>query len=122
MGENAVIVKNLRKSFTTKSETKTGKIIKRNEKVTKDVIDDISFDIKKGEVFGIIGRNGAGKSTLLKMISNIMKPDSGTIEINGRVASILELGMGFHSDLSGRENIYVKAAMYGFSREQIDER
>lgn len=121
--ENAVTVRNVCKTFTTRSDSNHGKkLFKRTEKVTRNVLDDISFEIRKGEVFGIIGRNGSGKSTLLKIISMIMKPDSGTIGINGRVASILELGMGFHQDLSGRENIYIKGSMYGFTREQIDER
>lgn len=121
--KNAVTVRNICKTFTTRSDSNhEKKLFKRTEKVTRNVLDDISFEIRKGEVFGIIGRNGSGKSTLLKIISMIMKPDSGTIGINGRVASILELGMGFHQDLSGRENIYIKGSMYGFTREQIDER
>lgn len=122
MSEIAISVKNISKTFTTRSEKTTGRLFERSEKITKKVIDDISFDVKKGEVFGIIGRNGSGKSTILKMLSSIMKPDSGTIEVNGRVASILELGMGFHKDMSGRENIYVKGTMYGFSRGEIDNR
>ena len=121
--ENAVSVRNVCKTFTTRADSNhERRLFRRSEKVTRNVIDDVSFDIRRGEVFGIIGRNGSGKSTLLKMISMIMKPDSGTIEINGRVASILELGMGFHQDLSGKENIYIKGSMYGFTREQIDER
>ncbi len=121
--ENVISVRNICKTFTTRADSNHEKrLFKRAGKVTRNVIDDVSFDIRKGEVFGIIGRNGSGKSTLLKMISMIMKPDSGTIGINGRVASILELGMGFHQDLSGKENIYIKGSMYGFTREQIDER
>ena len=124
MGENnAVIVRNVNKAFTTRADANNEKkLFRRAEKITRNVLDDISFGIKKGEVFGIIGRNGSGKSTLLKMISRIMEPDTGSIEIDGRVASILELGMGFHQDLSGKENIYIKGSMYGFTREQIDER
>jgi len=121
--ENALEIRNIRKTFTTRADTNhEGRVFKRTQKVTRNVLDDISLLIKKGEIFGIIGRNGSGKSTLLKMISRIMKPDSGTIEINGRVASILELGMGFHPDLSGRENIYIKGAMYGFTKQQIDDK
>lgn len=123
MAESAVTIKNLHKTFTTKADNnQEKKLFKKSEKVTRNVIDGISFEIKKGEVFGIIGRNGSGKSTLLKMISMIMKPDSGIIDISGRVASILELGMGFHQDLSGRENIYIKGSMYGFTKQQIDEK
>lgn len=120
---NAVSIKNVSKTFTTRADVGHEKrILKRSEKITRNVLKDVNLDVKKGEVFGIIGRNGSGKSTLLKMISRIMKPDSGTIKTNGRLASILELGMGFHQDLSGKENIYIKGSMYGFTREQIDKR
>ena len=123
MSENAIVVRNICKKFTTKATVINGKkLFNKSEKVIRNVLEDINLEIKKGEVFGIIGRNGSGKSTLLKMISMIMKPDSGTIDINGRVASILELGMGFHPDLSGRENIYIKGSMYGFTKQQIDDR
>ncbi|MFA7028631.1 MAG: ATP-binding cassette domain-containing protein, partial [Sulfurovum sp.] len=123
MAENAIVVRDISKTFTTKADSNHEKrIFGRSEKITRNVIENISLEIRKGEVFGIIGRNGSGKSTLLKMISMIMKPDSGTIEINGRVASILELGMGFHPDLSGRENIHIKGSMYGFTKQQIDDR
>ena len=119
MTENAIVVKDVCKTFITKATDNDGsnKLFKRSEKITRNVINGVSFDVKKGEVFGIIGRNGSGKSTILKMISMIMKPDSGTININGKVASILELGMGFHQDLSGRENIFIKGSMYGFTKQ-----
>ena len=124
MTENAIVVKDVCKTFTTKATDNDGsnKLFKRSEKITRNVINGVSFDVKKGEVFGIIGRNGSGKSTILKMISMIMKPDSGTININGKVASILELGMGFHQDLSGRENIFIKGSMYGFTKQQMDNK
>lgn len=76
----------------------------------------LSFEIQKGEFVGIMGRNGAGKSTLLKLISGIYAPSSGTIEVHGRIAPLIELGAGFHGDLSGRENIYLNAAILGFGR------
>lgn len=122
MSGYAVRVKNVNKSFTTKSEMDDGRILSKKKRITKHVLRNINLDIKKGEVFGIIGRNGSGKSTTLNMISRIMKPDSGIIEIDGKVASILELGMGFHNDMSGRENIYIKGTMYGFTRKQLDEK
>lgn len=81
---------------------------------------DVSFQVEEGVVLGIIGKNGAGKSTLLKILSQITEPSSGKIEIHGRVASLLEVGTGFHPELSGRENIYMNGTILGMTRKEID--
>lgn len=83
---------------------------------------DVSFEVKKGEVVGVIGFNGAGKSTLLKILSRITDPTSGYAQINGRVGSLLEVGTGFHLELSGRENIYLNGAILGMKRREIDRK
>lgn len=124
--KNAIEVRDVSKTFRYQVEVPSeGSTIFRRSSVRTEenhVIDGVSFDIKKGEVVGIIGRNGSGKSTLLSMIARIMEPDSGSISVSGKVASIMELGMGFHPDMSGRENIYLKGELYGFSKREMDER
>lgn len=93
---------------------------KRNRHETRAVLDDISFSVKKGEAVGLIGKNGCGKSTTLKLLTKIIYPTSGTICVNGRVSALIELGAGFHPDMSGRENIYINAAIFGLTKKQID--
>lgn len=83
-------------------------------------LDDVSFQLARGEVVGIIGRNGAGKSTLLRILSRVTRPTSGEVDIHGRVGSLLEVGTGFHPDLSGRENVYLNGALLGMPRTEID--
>ena len=120
---NSIEVINVSKSFTYNTiDVDNQKRIKKKKinHITNKVIDDISLTIRKGEVVGIIGCNGSGKSTLLSLLARIIEPDSGTIEWSGKVASILELGMGFHQDLSGRDNIYLKGELYGFSKKELD--
>jgi len=99
-----------------------------NERHTKSTsgyvwsLKDVSFSVKEGEVFGIVGRNGAGKSTLLKILSKITKPTKGSIKLDGRVASLLEVGTGFHPDLSGRENVFLNGAILGMRKHEIKSR
>lgn len=123
----AVKVRDVHKSFKlfydrSYSLKETLLFKKRRRYETLEVIKGISFDVKKGEAIGLVGHNGCGKSTMLKMLTKIMYPDSGSIEIKGRVSSLIELGAGFHPDMSGRENIYINAAIFGLSKEEIDER
>ena len=84
-------------------------------------LDDISFEVKKGDVFGIIGTNGSGKSTMLKIIAGVLEPSKGTCEINGNIAPLIELGAGFDDELSARENIYLNGALLGYSKDFITD-
>lgn len=84
------------------------------------VLRDINFEVRQGDFFGIVGRNGSGKSTLLKLISGIYVPDSGTIQVNGKLVPFIELGVGFNPELTGRENVYLNGALLGFTRDEID--
>ena len=125
--ENAIEVKDLKKKFKVyldKGNDLKEKILfrKRNQYEDRWVLKGISFNVKKGEAVGLIGKNGCGKSTTLKMLSRIMYPTEGSIEIQGRVSSLLELGAGFHPDMSGRENIYTNASILGLTKKEIDNR
>lgn len=125
--ENAIEVKHISKSFKVffdKGYTLKEKILfsQRRRYEERKVLDDISFEVKKGEAIGLIGHNGCGKSTMLKILTRIMYPDKGNVEICGRVSSLLELGAGFHPDMTGRQNIYTNAAIFGLTRREIDAR
>lgn len=85
-------------------------------------LNDVSFDVEKGEVVGLIGTNGAGKSTLLKVVSGVMKPTKGIVKVNGAISPMIELGAGFDMELTARENIYLNGAVLGYSKEFLDEK
>ena len=115
------LYRKLRNSDTT--ENKTDKYQKSDElENTIYALKDVSFDVEQGEVMGIIGRNGAGKSTLLKILSRITAPSSGQVELFGRVASLLEVGTGFHAELTGRENIFLNGSILGMKRREIKKK
>lgn len=124
---SVIMVNNVHKKFKVyydKGQTFKEKLLFKNRNYFEDrwVLKGISFNLKKGEAIGLIGENGSGKSTLLKLLTKIMYPDEGTIEIKGRVSSLIELGAGFHPDMSGRENIYTNAAIFGLTKKEIDKR
>ncbi|MCI9629478.1 ABC transporter ATP-binding protein [Thomasclavelia cocleata] len=125
---NAIEVRNLYKKFKVqydKPNTMKESIIqafKKKEIEYHQVLKNINIDIKKGETIALIGTNGSGKSTLLKLMTKILYPDQGTLETNGKLTSLLELGAGFHPDFTGRENIYFNASIFGLSRKDIDKR
>ena len=104
---------------------KVGEINDRTQKGSSDYVwalKDISFDVIEGDVVGIIGKNGAGKSTLLKLLSRVTSPTTGVIRANGRIASLLEVGTGFHKEMTGRENIYMNGSIMGMTRAEINRK
>jgi homopolymeric O-antigen transport system ATP-binding protein len=133
MSELAISVQNITKSYqisssgqalpTTLAEA-VANVFKRGfrrpQKKQFQALQDVSLEVRRGEVLGIIGKNGSGKTTLLKILSRITEPTSGQIDLYGRVASLLEVGTGFHPELTGRENIYLNGAILGMSRQEID--
>lgn len=127
MNDIAIEVKDVKKSFKVYYD-KGGQLKerllfrKRNRYEVRQVLKGISFEVKKGEAVALIGHNGCGKSTTLKLLTKIIYPDSGEIAMNGRVSSLIELGAGFHPDMSGRENIYTNASIFGLTKKEIDSR
>ena len=99
-------------------------VSKKSKKYFKDfwALNNVSFEVARGETVGIIGRNGSGKSTLLQLICGTLNPTSGSIQVGGRVAALLELGSGFNSEFTGRENVYLNASVFGLTNEQINNR
>ena len=122
----AIIVDNVSKRFKLPHEKKTTLfhnligIVKRQFNYEEFwALKNISFDIKRGETFGIIGKNGSGKSTLLKILARVLYPDSGSVTMNGKIASFLELGVGFQHELTARENVYIYASVLGMERKMV---
>lgn len=133
MGSPALIVSHLSKDYHRRTRTLSLReavkdaLLSPFRRRTEDnkpahALDDVSFEVRKGDVVGVIGHNGAGKSTLLKILSRVTDPTGGRAEIHGRIGSLLEVGTGFHPELTGRENIYLSAAILGMSRAEIDRR
>ena len=125
--DNTIEVNNITKKFKVyldKGHTLKERTLFRSRRKyeERNVLNGISFEVKKGEAIGLIGHNGCGKSTTLKLLTKIMYPDSGTIEMRGRVSSLIELGAGFHPDMSGRDNIYTNASIFGLTKKEIDAR
>ncbi len=123
----AIIVKDLHKSFKLPHEQHSGlkqalvNIFNRKRGyTTQKVLKNISFDIKRGEFFGIVGRNGSGKSTLLKLLAGIYVPDQGSVQVNGSLTPFIELGVGFNPELTGRENVFLNGALLGFNRKEMN--
>jgi len=129
-GNNAVAIKveNVSKTFRLPHNRQNSlkssliNVVKRGERTyeKQKVLKDVSFEIKKGEFFGIAGRNGSGKSTLLKMLAGIYKPTKGKITVNGSLTPFIELGVGFNPELTGRENVYLNGALLGFDNKDVD--
>ena len=129
MSEYAVSVKHVSKKFKlyhekrdTIFEAVTGVFQKKQNSEILQALDDISFDVKRGEIFGIVGPNGGGKSTLLRIISKIYAPDSGSVDVKGTIIPILALGLGFHPELTAITNIYQSSILLGFPKEEISKR
>jgi lipopolysaccharide transport system ATP-binding protein len=124
---SAIVVDNVSKRFRIPQEKKTTVfqhivgLIKRQFNYEEFwALKDVSFEVKRGEAFGIVGRNGSGKSTLLKIMARVLYPDSGSVSLNGKVASFLQLGVGFQPELTARENVYIYSSILGLSRKQVD--
>ena len=124
---NAISVAGVSKRFRiykNRNQSLKGAFLQRSRAQFEEfwALDDVSFDIPQGKTFGLLGHNGSGKSTLLKCIAKILTPDKGTISSTGRMAAMLEVGSGFHPELSGRENIYLNGAILGMSKKEIDSK
>ena len=126
---DAILVDKISKRFRIPHEKKTtlfqnivGMVKRQFDYEEFWVLKDVSFEIRRGETFGIIGRNGSGKTTLLKILAKVLYPDGGSVTMNGRVASFLELGVGFQPELTAKDNVYIYSSILGISRKEVNKR
>lgn len=126
MAESVISVKDVKIRYRCFKKVSLLKTIFAPRKFSKteyfEAVKGVSFEVEKGQILGIVGKNGSGKSTLLRAIAGIFSPDEGTIDLHGHTISLLSIGVGFQSKLSGRENIYLSGMLLGFDREQVDEK
>ncbi len=126
-GQNVIQVKEVEKYFKVyldKGNTLKERVLfaGRNKFEKRQILNGISFEVPRGQAVGLIGKNGCGKSTTLKLLTRILKPNKGSVMIHGRVSSLIELGAGFHPDMSGRENIYINASIFGLTKEETESK
>lgn len=132
MGTPAISLRNVSKLYrryggrqfaTLKSALLSGDLVRKlRPEETFQALSDVSFDVPAGQTLGVIGRNGSGKSTALKLVAGITKPTSGSVKVNGRISALIELGAGFHPEISGRENVFINGIMLGLTRREIQQR
>lgn len=125
MDKNAIEVKNLKIRYKCLNKISIRKSIfslRKSKTEVFEAVKGVSFDVKEGEILGIVGKNGSGKSTMLRAIAGIFSPDEGTIDLHGHSVSLLSIGVGFQKKLTGRENIYLSGMLLGFTQEQINEK
>lgn len=124
--EPAIVIKDIHKEFVLPQHKNSSikqtfvNIVRKNNKTVQRVLDGVSFQINKGDFFGVVGRNGSGKSTLLKILAGVYTPTCGEIKINGKLTPFIELGVGFNPELSGRDNVFLNGALLGFTRKQME--
>ena len=122
--KSTIVVENVRKRFRLyhrRETTLKAALLRRNRSQFEEfwAVDDVSFTVESGETVGIFGRNGSGKSTMLKLLARILRPDAGSVRVDGRTSALLEVGAGFHPEYTAVENIFLSGAIYGMSKEAL---